>query len=33
MTAVHRAWLILFALTLAPTAMGFQFQSIAAVGP
>jgi hypothetical protein len=33
MTTIQRAWVILFALTLAPTAMGFQFQSIAAVGP
>lgn len=33
MTAIHRAWVILLALTLARTAMGFQFQSVAAVGP
>jgi MFS family permease len=33
MNIVYRAWVILIALTLARTAMGFQFQSIAAVGP
>jgi MFS family permease len=33
MNIVDRAWVILIALTLARTAMGFQFQSIAAVGP
>ena len=30
---MQRLWLILAALTLARTAMGFQFQSVAAVGP
>ena len=30
---MQRAWIILLALTLARTAMGFQFQSVAAVGP
>ena len=30
---MHRLWLILAALTLARTTMGFQFQSVAAVGP
>lgn len=33
MATIQRAWVILFALTLARTAMGFQFQSVAAVGP
>jgi predicted MFS family arabinose efflux permease len=33
MTTVYRAWAVLLALTLARTAMGFQFQSVAAVGP
>jgi MFS family permease len=33
MTTIHRAGVILLALTLARTAMGFQFQSVAAVGP
>ncbi|MEN8195775.1 MAG: MFS transporter, partial [Pseudomonadota bacterium] len=33
MAPIQRAWVILFALTLARTAMGFQFQSVAAVGP
>jgi len=30
---MNRLWLILATLTLARTAMGFQFQSVAAVGP
>ena len=30
---MQRLWLILAALTLARTTMGFQFQSVAAVGP
>lgn len=33
MATIQRAWVILFVLTLARTAMGFQFQSVAAVGP
>jgi predicted MFS family arabinose efflux permease len=30
---MHERWLILAALTCARTAMGFQFQSVAAVSP